>query len=344
MYTLEDLKKYKYFKGADISFVLDSLTGVISRQYILDFARTLVSEKKPFAMCMIDLDNFKYINDSYGHKAGDECLKQIASGLQRVVGNDGLVGRFGGDEFIILYLKSNTYDDVHAFFTKLYSPNEGAVRRSIYIENVRVFVTGTTGSASYPLDAQDYNELFLKMDKALYRGKSKGRNCFIVYVHEKHKDIVVQERGNNSSLLGKIQDVKRIVESSDKEMAIKLTMDYLYKLLHTYDLVFVAPNNYVVSCKDNREFYFGKNASFILDKMVGDKDILPSSNPKDIKERFPDTTEFIDSRRVHAFVVVRLAEYGFLLLYENAITRMWQDYDLVLLEFAMTVLVNKLSR
>ena len=102
MYTSKDLEKYEYFNGSDINFLLDSLTGVISRQYILDFVKNLV--ETPFAMCMMDLDNFTYINDNYGHKAGDICLKTIAENLRVCVGEDGLVSRFGGDEFIILLL------------------------------------------------------------------------------------------------------------------------------------------------------------------------------------------------------------------------------------------------
>jgi len=342
MYTIEDLKKYDYFDGADLTFVWDSVTGVISRQYILDFARKLVKDNVPFAMCMMDLDNFKYINDSYGHKAGDICLKNIADGLIKVIGDGGLVGRFGGDEFIILYLKSNQYEDIHALFEKTYGDN-GAVRKFMYIENVRVFITATTGSASFPKDATDYNDLFLKMDKALYRGKSKGRNCYIIYVHEKHKDIVVSERGTNS-LLSKVHDVKLLIETSPKEIVIEKALDYVQKTIHPANTFFVFKNNYVKNSKDNTEYYFGRNSFFILDKMVGDKDILPSSNPKDIKDRYPDTTEYIDTNRIHAFVVARVANQGFIVLYENTVTRMWQDYDLVLLSYIATLLSYKLDK
>ena len=342
MYTKEDLQKYKYFDGADLTFVLDSLTGVISRQYILDFARKLIASNTPFAMCMMDLDNFKYINDSYGHAAGDTCLKLIADGLIKCVGDEGLVGRFGGDEFIVLYLKSNAYEDVHSFWARTFGET-GAVRKSIYIDNVRVFITATVGSASFPKDAADYNELFLKMDKALYRGKSKGRNCYIVYVHEKHKDIVVQERGTNS-LLSKIHDVKTIVESTPKDLVIAKLIDYIDKTLHPAKTFFVYKDNNVLDAKTNQKYYFGKNAYFMLDKMLGDKDLLPSSNPQDIKNKFPDTIEYMDNNKVHAFVAVRVENYGFIVLYENAVTRMWQDYDLVLLNVASTYLGYELDK
>ena len=344
MYTEEDLKKYKYFKGADLNFVLDSLTGVISRQYILDFARTLIKNKTPFAMCMMDLDNFKYINDSYGHDAGDKCLATVAENLRKCTGNEGLVGRFGGDEFVIIYMKSNQYDDVHHFFEKMYDdPKEGAVRRSIYIDKIRTFITATIGSASYPIDAEDYNELFLKMDKALYRGKSKGRNCYIIYVHEKHKDIVVNERGTNS-LLSKTQDLQRIVATQPKEMLVASMADYLYRTLHPKDLLYVRSDNVVRSAHESKDYNYGKNAYFMLTKIMGDKDIFPSSNPQDIKERFPETEEIMTVNRIHAFVLAKVGDHGIIILYENNITRMWQDYDLVLLSYASILLKFNLEK
>ena len=342
MYTVDDLKKHKYFDGADINFVLDSLTGVISRQYILDYARYLVEHNTPFAMCMMDLDNFKYVNDQYGHNAGDKCLQIVAENLKRCTGDEGLVGRFGGDEFIIIYLKSNKYDDVHDFFARLYDTG-GAVRRSVYLDKVRVFITATIGSASFPLDAETYDDLFKKMDKALYRGKSKGRNCYIVYVHEKHKDIVVNDRGTNSLLI-KTDDLRTIVESNPKDKLISQVINYLFRTLHPKDIVFVFKDNNVLSAALNKEVNVGNNLYFIMDRIIGNKKIFPSSNPGDIKSRFPETDLIITQNRIHAFVAARVKNVGFILLYENAVTRMWQDYDLVLINFAATLLEYELNK
>ena len=115
MYTVQDLKKYDYFKDIDIKYALDSLTGVLTRANILGFANYLVENNKEFMMGILDIDNFKLVNDNYGHKIGDGCLQQIGEGLANYVGNEGLVGRFGGDEFIIIWLKGTSYDDVHAY-------------------------------------------------------------------------------------------------------------------------------------------------------------------------------------------------------------------------------------
>ena len=177
MYKLEDLTKYEYFKDVDIAYALDSLTGVIARGYILGFARHLVDNNVPFMMGIMDIDNFKMVNDNYGHKFGDECLKSIGTNLIKFVGNDGLVGRYGGDEFIILYFGNTDYQNVRDYIADMYN-NGSIVRRRLKFGKVEFYVTATTGCASFPKDAQKYDDLFLTVDKALYRGKTKGRNCF----------------------------------------------------------------------------------------------------------------------------------------------------------------------
>ena len=72
--------------------------------------------------------------------------------------------------------------------------------------------------------------------------------------------------------------------------------------------------------------------------------ILPISDPKDIIKEYPDTKEYIENNRIHAFVVSRVGNYGFILIIENNISRMWQDNDLVLIYFASAQLKNKLDK
>ena len=131
---------------------------------------------------------------------------------------------------------------------------------------------------------------------------------------------------------------------SPKELVIPKLVDYLDKTLHPAKTYFVYKNNNVLDAKTNQTYFFGRNAYFMLDKMVGDKEILPSSNPQDIKNKFPDTIEYMDKNKVHAFVTVRVPNYGFIMLYENAVTRMWQDYDLVLLTVAAAFLGYNLDK
>ena len=189
VYQAEYLSTYPYFKKAlenmPLNAVHDSLTGLISRKFILEFIHDLIDRHVPFTLAIIDLDNFKSINDSYGHATGDGVLFQLGRALRECVGENGLAGRFGGDEFLMVYFKCNEYSHIHDFYDSLFS-GKSLFRRNYIVNGIPLFMTGTLGSAAYPEDAQDYDALFAKVDKTLYRGKSKGRNCYIIYVEAKH--------------------------------------------------------------------------------------------------------------------------------------------------------------
>ena len=104
MYTKEQLSKYPYFEevfqSGDASNVVDSLTGLVSRRYMVEFIQHLVDNRVPFTLALLDLDNFKFINDTYGHSAGDDALQTVASVLRRLQWNGAVSARIGGDEFV----------------------------------------------------------------------------------------------------------------------------------------------------------------------------------------------------------------------------------------------------
>ena len=114
-YNMENLRKYSYFdKIVDeirLDEILDPLTGILSRTYALQFVHHLIREKKPFTFTMIDLDNSKLLNDTYGHGAGDKVLVTVANALAKYTNGYGLAGRFGGDELLLIDLHNTTGED-----------------------------------------------------------------------------------------------------------------------------------------------------------------------------------------------------------------------------------------
>ena len=189
MYQEEQLKRYPFFREllreAPLSAILDSLTGVVARPYMLRFIRSLIAEGTPFTMSIVDLDNFKSVNDNYGHRTGDAVLTGVCGDLRTYVGERGVVGRFGGDEFLFVWFGGTGYDEVHAFFSGMFRRQE-VFRRECRYGDADLTMTGTCGIVRFPKDAPDFSTLFSLADKALYRGKTKGRNCFIIYLPEKH--------------------------------------------------------------------------------------------------------------------------------------------------------------
>ena len=101
MYTREYLEQYPYFRETiekeGMQGIFDQLTGVISRGHILWFTQWLMAHQIPFSFAMMDLDNFKFVNDTYGHHIGDGVLVRVAQDLAAILDGIGLVGRFGGD-------------------------------------------------------------------------------------------------------------------------------------------------------------------------------------------------------------------------------------------------------
>ncbi|MBO5711572.1 MAG: EAL domain-containing protein [Acholeplasmatales bacterium] len=168
----------------------DATTRVLTKENIIQKVKTAIQEQKEFALMILDLDNFKLFNDSYGHMFGDIVLVETAASIKKFLGNDGFVGRLGGDEFMILRFVENDYDQVH----KACKTIRDAVG-NVSAHNIKqTTITATVGCALYPQDAQDFETLFRKTDIALFRGKKKGRNCFIIYDKEKCRQ--VEEMGN----------------------------------------------------------------------------------------------------------------------------------------------------
>lgn len=330
MYTLADLEKYDYFKGTDINYVLDSLTGVLSRAYILGFAQKLVEDKVEFMMGILDVDNFKLVNDNYGHKVGDGCLKEIGTNLAKYVGEDGLVGRFGGDEFIVIYFKSTDYDHVYEYIKKMYDEGN-IIRRKFNIDNVSFFVTATIGCASFPKDAKTYDELFITIDKALYRGKTKGRNCFIIYVESKHKNIEVNSREQTSlpNMLIRISEIAEN-ENNSKDERIKRILDYVTSSLQISEASLLKADKSVIvsgvgyNCEVNDECLKIFENLTINNNVFVPMGVYNFVNDKKI-------IKFIADKKIITFMASRITYsgkiFGYLVFFEDKVTRIWQEKE-----------------
>ena len=174
MYTKELLQKIPNNELIE-NLILDQLTGVLSRETIIKLAESFIKNNIQFSLIIIDLDNFKLINDNYGHQFGDIVLKNISESLIECTENNGSVGRCGGDEFIILKIGSNEYNDIYEFLKKFYGLSS-VFNRNLCIGEISPFISATMGCSTFPKDALTYDELFLKADKALYYVKQNGKN------------------------------------------------------------------------------------------------------------------------------------------------------------------------
>ncbi|MBQ9134938.1 MAG: GGDEF domain-containing protein [Lachnospiraceae bacterium] len=340
MYTKEQLLKYPYFeeifKSRDVSSVVDSLTGLISRRYMLEFIQDLIEKKIPFSLALLDLDNFKFINDTYGHKTGDGVLSEVASDLIKYLEDYGVAGRYGGDEFLIVNFKYLSYDELKVFYTGIYY-DYNVLRKNIHLGEYEPFITGTLGSATFPADAQDYETLFGLADKTLYRGKTKGRNCYIIYVEEKHKNLSIKELASRGmynifhELSCKFDAWSKL---SDK---LKAMLDILADDMRISDLYYVGSDNHFrnVSACDS----LGQITD--LDKLIKN-DIYTTNDIKDIESKSRSVYELCKDKEFETVLFIRIGiqdeTFGYLVCAEPRNRRIWQDDEYAIMFFVARML------
>lgn len=162
-------KKYAQF---------DSLTGIYNRrmgELMMRNALALCSSKQKYALMMIDLDDFKQINDQYGHLQGDRVLREIASVIMTHMGNGDIFCRYGGDEFLVLM----KYQQLDAIKQKINAIQNSLAKCCTLQGNENVYIS--IGVATAPMHGMNLQVLYEKADKALYRAKLNGKNQYYIY-------------------------------------------------------------------------------------------------------------------------------------------------------------------
>lgn len=177
-FLLEDIDEQK---KAEIYLqersTMDALTGLLNRITFIEKFTDILSKSNPetqHALIMLDIDNFKSINDTLGHNVGDALLVNIADKLKYALRADDLCGRLGGDEFVICLKNMN-----------LGKPLEARVSDLCHLlsdsNTWGVTVSASFGISGFPDDGQTFDELYHKADIALYKAKAQGRGCFAIY-------------------------------------------------------------------------------------------------------------------------------------------------------------------
>lgn len=173
----------------DLAF-RDQLTGLANRfslhERLVQASCDAERNAGQLAVMMIDLDNFKTINDTLGHLTGDQLLVQVASRLSEAVRQSDLVARFGGDEFVIVLSNIDSPSDAAYVADKVLT----ALSLPYVIEERELRTSASIGICLYPVDATDGHELIKKADVAMYNAKSSGRGRYQFFTEEMHNETV----------------------------------------------------------------------------------------------------------------------------------------------------------
>lgn len=163
----------------------DNLTGLLNRHSLeARIAQSLAQAKRSqelVALVVLDIDHFKVINDSLGHAVGDQLLIEIAQRLRACVRDSDIVGRMGGDEFIICLTQLSHVSDVHNTLKKIHE----SLNQAYTFLGVHTHITASAGVSIFPNDGVDANQLFKNADAAMYHAKASGRNHFQFFLEQK---------------------------------------------------------------------------------------------------------------------------------------------------------------
>lgn len=161
----------------------DALTGLPTRRLVLDRLQVAIANarrnKKKIALMFVDLDDFKQVNDAYGHGAGDEFLKEVGVRLKKTLRDSDTVGRIGGDEFVIILPGMDALDYVSTVANNIL--DSFAMSCVVSDENgkkVEVSISASIGIAFYPDDGGTPEQLLQQADRLMYGVKSQGKNSF----------------------------------------------------------------------------------------------------------------------------------------------------------------------
>ena len=159
----------------------DVLTGLPNRAFLsdllnqaLDFSRR---EAIPLAVCMLDLDGFKAVNDGYGHASGDMLLVEVAARLRTIMRGEDVVARLDGDEFVLILRYVHDAEELHAALQRVL----GAISAPYSILGQTIHVDASIGVTLFPADDEDADTLLRHADQAMYLAKQSGRNRFHLF-------------------------------------------------------------------------------------------------------------------------------------------------------------------
>ncbi len=174
----------RYRKKVHDQAFYDSLTGLPNRYLVFDRINQAIADSAynghQFGLMLLDLDNFKEVNDTLGHSAGDRLLCEVAQRMQDCVRQYDTVARLGGDEFAVLLPNMRKGDDLATIANKMLRE----LAEPFQIEGRESFVTASVGIAFYPDDSKDGHALYQFADSAMYHAKKMGRNNFQFYAKE----------------------------------------------------------------------------------------------------------------------------------------------------------------
>lgn len=184
----------------------DPLTSLPNRRKFIKKLKETIENQQSGAVMLLDLDNFKEINDTLGHIYGDRILEKVAQEFEKLKEEKLFVSRFGGDEFLILVENEKNIAKIEGYAKKI----TDIFKNKLKIEEDQLHISSSIGITLYPSDSNEVNQLIMNADMAMYKVKNNGKNGYIFF----QKEMIEK--------LKEKAEVEKILRGAIKEEAFKL--------------------------------------------------------------------------------------------------------------------------
>ncbi len=341
----------------------DELTKSYSRGYVMGVVKESIVKNVPFALMIVDVDNFKEYNDTYGHMFGDIVLIEIASAIKDFIGDRGYVSRIGGDEFLVYYKLDDSIDAYEA----CRSLKQNVLKAST-ISARNVEYTVTIGCSRFPTDGDTYELLFRKADKALYRGKRKARNCFVLYYEDKCGPVSENDDfGSANNPIDKSYNsntnmslITAILEVLNKEQGLSLSLDEILPLIgnfFTLDRITLVETDPIDDSLIDLKIWYNPRSNkeeyvFNFEDIASWREALGSINMLKLNQVSANQNvacyKSLVSNNTSALVACELRgegkAYGIVKFEMTSVNRFWQQNDVSTLTLIARILSIKINK
>ncbi|WP_310831112.1 EAL domain-containing protein [Paenibacillus pedocola] len=229
---------------------MDSLSNLPNRISLLETMEKYFRRPgSTAALLFVDTDNFKYINDTLGHKSGDILIRKASERLESLVQNEAMLSRLGGDEFVIFIEDAVDRDKVLSLADNILR----AFRKSFLIGESNLYVSVSIGISFYPEDGETTEEILKNADVAMYRAKEEGKGTYVVYDKSMHTPF--NERMNIEKHLRSAMNNNEFELHYQPQVDIKTGLISGFEALIRWNspvLGFVSPLSFIKIAEDSR--------------------------------------------------------------------------------------------
>ena len=329
----------------ETEYNMDTTIPILNKKAITDYAKkTFMSSKDQIYLTVMDLDNFKTINDTYGHFFGDEVLNTVAEIIKKTLGNAGVVGRIGGDEMMLVLNGIENQTELRNLLRAIRTNIEWAYKGTR--DDLRI--TCSMGVATFPDHGTTFEQLFQIADRMLYIAKKKGKNRYIIYIPEIHDSQTTEDTTTVSGTpavppKGKTEVMQRLIEDFllRKVVVYKQIMHELTSCFDLDEIIMVYGNMMVATYWDRNSATSDLNDTVLFKPDEGFLSGFDShgcfvcNSVFNLEVTAPELFSYLRERGTESVFFYRMAKhdkmFGYMIFSRKTRRQMWSEHEKSLL-------------